>query len=35
MLRIGVKNDDQAEAVCIALYGATTQTFRMMQVRAA
>lgn len=35
MLRILVKNEDQAEAVCIALYGATTQTYRMMQARAA
>lgn len=35
MLRISVKNDDQAEAVCIALYGATTQTFRMMQAQRA
>lgn len=35
MLRIAVKNDDQAEAACIALYGATTQTFRMMQMRQA
>ncbi|MCO6050869.1 hypothetical protein NGM99_13880 [Mesorhizobium sp. RP14(2022)] len=29
MLRIPAKNEDQAEAVCIALYGATTQTYRM------
>ena len=35
MLRIPAKNEDQAEAVCIALYGATTQTFRMTQTRAA
>lgn len=37
MLRIPVKNGDQAEAVCIALYGATTQTYRLMlnQARAA
>jgi Holliday junction resolvasome RuvABC endonuclease subunit len=35
MLRIPAKNHDQAEAVCVALYGATTQTFRMMQARAA
>jgi hypothetical protein len=35
MLRIPVKNEDQAEAVCISLYGATTQTYRMMQARAA
>lgn len=35
MLRIPVKNDDQAEAVCIAMYGASTQTFRAMQLRAA
>lgn len=35
MLRIPAKNEDQAEAVCIALYGATTQTYRMMQARAA
>lgn len=35
MLRIHVRNDDQAEAVCIALYGATAQTYRMMQSRAA
>lgn len=34
-LRIDVKNDDQAEAVCLALYGATTQTFRMLTQRAA
>lgn len=35
MIRVPVKNEDQAEAVCIALYGATTQTYRMMQSRAA
>lgn len=35
MLRIPVKNDDQAEAACIALYGATSQTFRMLTSRAA
>lgn len=35
MMRIPVKNDDQAEAVCIALYGATTQTYRLQQARAA
>jgi Holliday junction resolvasome RuvABC endonuclease subunit len=35
MLRIPVKNDDQAEAVCIALFGASTQTFRLMMARAA
>ncbi|PWJ80613.1 Holliday junction resolvasome RuvABC endonuclease subunit [Pseudaminobacter salicylatoxidans] len=35
MLRISVKNDDQAEAVCISLFGAMTQTYRMMQARAA
>lgn len=37
MLRIPAKNHDQAEAVCIALYGATTQTFRLLlnQQRAA
>lgn len=35
MLRIPAKNHDQAEAVCIALYGAMLQTFKMMQARAA
>lgn len=35
MLRIMVKNDDQAEAVCLAFFGATTQTFRMLTARAA
>lgn len=35
MMRIQVKNEDQAEAVCLALFGATTQTFRLMQARAA
>lgn len=35
MLRIAVRNDDQAEAALIALYGASTQTFRMMTARAA
>lgn len=35
MLRVSVKNEDQAEAVCIALYGATTQTYRLMTARAA
>lgn len=35
MLRIPVKNDDQAEAVCIALWGASSQTFKMMNARAA
>lgn len=33
MLRIPVKNDDQAEAVCIALFGASTQTYRMMMAK--
>lgn len=35
MFRIPVKNDDHAEAVCIALFGASTQTYRMMMARAA
>lgn len=35
MLRIPVKNEDQAEAVCLGLFGATTQTFRLMQARRA
>lgn len=34
MMRIPVKNHDQAEAVCIALFGASTQTFKMMQNQA-
>jgi hypothetical protein len=32
-MRVPVKNDDQAEAVLLALYGATTQTFRLLQHR--
>lgn len=35
MMRIPVRNADQAEAVCIALYGASSQTFRMLKARAA
>lgn len=35
MLRIQVKNEDQAEAVCISLYGATCQTYRLMQAQRA
>ncbi|MDI1262265.1 MAG: hypothetical protein PS018_03290 [bacterium] len=35
MLRIPVKNEDQAEAVCISMFGATTQTFRLMHARIA
>lgn len=35
MLRIPVKNADQAEAVCLAFWGATSQTYRMAQERAA
>lgn len=35
MLRIPVKNEDQAEAVCIALFGGSSQTFKMMQQRRA
>lgn len=34
-LRIPVKNADQAEAVCLAFWGATSQTYRMAQERAA
>lgn len=35
MMRIEVRNEDQAEAVCIALYGATSQAFRMLPAKAA
>lgn len=35
MLRIPVKNEDQAEAVCIAMFGATCQTYRALMARAA
>lgn len=35
MMRIPVKNADQAEAVCLALWGATSQTYRMLLSRAA
>lgn len=35
MLRIPAKNEDQAEAACIAMWGASSQTFKMMKARAA
>jgi Holliday junction resolvasome RuvABC endonuclease subunit len=34
MLRIPVKNEDQAEAACIAMFGGTCQTFKMLQMQA-
>ncbi len=35
MMKISVRNADQAEAVCLAFWGATSQAYRMAQGRAA